>query len=111
MRWAKQQGATLVVAVNDDVSAWRQKKGDYVLPLEERAHIIACQEAVDWVIPFGEDTPEKLLLALGVDILVKGNEYAGQKVPGHDLVKEVRFAPPDEFANHCSAVINAIRGA
>jgi len=108
--WAKQQGDCLVVAVNNDVSAFRQKPGEFCLPLRERLQILASSQAVDWVVPFSEDSPEELLKKLGPDvIMVKGNDYAGERIPGDELC-EVTFAPPGPFKSHCTDLVKSIRG-
>jgi D-beta-D-heptose 7-phosphate kinase/D-beta-D-heptose 1-phosphate adenosyltransferase len=38
-------------------------------------HVLAALRSVDWVIPFSEDTPERLITALSPDVLVKGGDY------------------------------------
>lgn len=57
---------------------------------------------VDWVVPFGEDTPEKLISELLPDILVKGGDYkedahniAGGKqvIANGGEVKILQFVP------------------
>lgn len=103
--WAKRQGDVLVVAVNDDASAAKHKAGKAVLPWRERAFALASLEAVDWVIPFSEDTPENLLRVLRPDVLVKGDEYRHQEVPGAALVGAVCFAPPDAFPQHATTIV------
>nr|NIW24860.1 adenylyltransferase/cytidyltransferase family protein [Gammaproteobacteria bacterium] len=55
---AKTLGDRLVVAVNDDPSVERLKGQDRpVNPLEDRMTVLSGLAAVDWVVPFSEDTP------------------------------------------------------
>lgn len=107
--WAKRQGDVLVVGVNDDVSAFRQKHGQFVMPLAERLQMIASCAAVDYVVPFTEDTPVDLMMRLKPDLAVKGAEYSGRPVPGSDLC-ELWVAPPSPFRSHVSDLVKAIRG-
>ncbi len=93
LRWAKQQGSTLVVGINDDASAKRLRPGQFVLPLAERIEMLAAMDCVDYIVPFSEDTPESVCQLLKPAIIVKGSEYAGMRVPGQDHAGEVRFAP------------------
>ena len=84
---ARQLGDRLIVAVNDDDSA-RRLKGDGrpVNELESRLRVLKGLTAVDWVVPFAEDTPEALLHELRPDVLVKGGDYALDEVVGAELV-------------------------
>jgi len=109
MNWAKKQGDTLVVGINDDASAARQKPGQVVLSLEERIAVLAAMECVDWIVPFSEDEPNEIMKILKPDALVKGSEYTGSIVPGHDLVKEVLFAPDGPFLSHASHLVEKCR--
>jgi D-beta-D-heptose 7-phosphate kinase/D-beta-D-heptose 1-phosphate adenosyltransferase len=93
LQWAKQQGDVLVVGINSDASVRRIKAGGYCLPAAERASLIASMACVDWLVVFEEDDPCATLEALGADVMVKGDEYRLCTIPGHSLVKEVRFAP------------------
>ncbi len=109
LRWAKGQGDTLVVGVNDDASAARIRPGEFVLPLEERLEMLASMEAVDWVVPFGEDDPVSLIRQLRPDVLVKGGEYRGTHVPGEEDVDTTLFAPDGPFSGHVSDLVAAVR--
>ena len=84
---ARQLGDWLVVAVNDDDSVRRLKgRGRPVNPLEQRMRVLEGLAAVDWVVPFSEDTPQALLAEIRPDVLVKGGDYASDEVLGADLV-------------------------
>jgi len=80
---AKSLGDRLVVAINDDDSV-RRLKGDPrpVNKLDDRMLVLAGLASVDWVVPFSEDTPERLIGAVLPDILVKGGDYRPSEIAG-----------------------------
>ncbi|MCW8809726.1 MAG: D-glycero-beta-D-manno-heptose 1-phosphate adenylyltransferase, partial [Ignavibacteriaceae bacterium] len=43
---------------------------------------------VDYVVFFEEDTPEKLISELIPDVLVKGADWAVEKIVGKDIVEK-----------------------
>lgn len=81
---ARAQGAALVVGVNADESVRRLGKGTDrpLVPLAERARVLAALGCVDCVVPFEEPTPLALILALRPDVLVKGADYAPESIVG-----------------------------
>lgn len=92
---ARSLGDLLVVGINTDSSV-KSLKGAArpLVPLEQRMRMLAALEAVDYVVPFGEETPEQLIAALLPDVLVKGADYdkaarAGDRryIVGSDIVK------------------------
>ena len=85
---ARHLGDRLIVAVNDDDSVRRLKgEGRPVNKLEQRMRVLEGLAAVDWVVPFSEDTPEALLQLVRPDVLVKGGDYAPDEVVGADFVR------------------------
>ncbi|ROR98819.1 D-alpha,beta-D-heptose 7-phosphate 1-kinase /D-beta-D-heptose 1-phosphate adenylyltransferase [Sinobacterium caligoides] len=85
---AKALGDRLVIAVNDDASITKLKgPGRPVNPLDRRMAVLAGLGSVDWVVPFVEDTPERLLALLKPDILVKGGDYDKKGVVGWEIVE------------------------
>jgi len=80
---AKSLGDRLIVAVNDDDSV-RKLKGESrpINALEDRMAVLAGLAAVDWVVPFSEDTPTRLIQSLLPDILVKGGDYRSDEIAG-----------------------------
>ena len=79
---ARALGDCLVVAVNDDASV-RRLKGP-ARPLNDLGHrmqVLRGLAAVDWVVPFSEDTPERLICRLEPDVLVKGGDYRPTRSP------------------------------
>jgi D-beta-D-heptose 7-phosphate kinase/D-beta-D-heptose 1-phosphate adenosyltransferase len=84
---ARQLGDRLIVAVNDDASV-RRLKGESrpVNGLSERMRVLAGLKAVDWVVPFYEDTPERLICLIKPDFLVKGGDNDPSRIPGNHCV-------------------------
>jgi D-beta-D-heptose 7-phosphate kinase/D-beta-D-heptose 1-phosphate adenosyltransferase len=80
---AKSLGDRLIVAVNDDDSV-RRLKGDSrpINALEDRMLVLAGLAAVDWVVPFADDTPAELIAAVLPDVLVKGGDYQPEEIAG-----------------------------
>lgn len=79
----------LVVGLNSDASAARLKgPGRPVQDLDTRAAVLAALKYVDLVVPFDEDTPEKLIETIVPDVLFKGADYAEADVVGGDFVKQ-----------------------
>mgnify|MGYP000438132884 CR=1 FL=1 len=86
---ASRLGDRLVVAVNTDESVRKLKgTGRPVNPLEGRMTVLAALSCVDWVLPFGEDTPERLICRLLPDYLVKGGDNDPDRIPGGGCVRE-----------------------
>jgi rfaE bifunctional protein nucleotidyltransferase chain/domain len=85
---AKKLGDLLIVAVNSDSSV-REIKGASrpIVPLEERAELLAALEMVDYVTSFQETDPYRLIAALRPDVLVKGGDWRKDEVIGGDLVE------------------------
>jgi D-beta-D-heptose 7-phosphate kinase/D-beta-D-heptose 1-phosphate adenosyltransferase len=80
---AKSLGERLVVAVNDDLSVRRLKGPSRPLhTLPDRMAVLAGLAAVDWVVPFAEDTPARLINVLKPDVLVKGGDYREDEIAG-----------------------------
>ena len=84
---AKKLGDRLIVAVNSDDSV-RRLKGEYrpVNTLAERMNVLAGLRAVDWVVSFSEDTPERLINEILPNVLVKGGDYTVEQIAGHQAV-------------------------
>jgi D-beta-D-heptose 7-phosphate kinase/D-beta-D-heptose 1-phosphate adenosyltransferase len=86
---AKSLGDRLVVAVNDDDSVRRLKGADRPLnTLADRMAVLAGLASVDWVVPFTEDTPARLVAAVLPDVLVKGGDYRTDEIAGAREVLE-----------------------
>ncbi|MFC1508392.1 D-glycero-beta-D-manno-heptose 1-phosphate adenylyltransferase [Candidatus Omnitrophota bacterium] len=85
---ARELGDILVVGINSDSSV-RALKGEQrpIIPEQERSHMLAALECVDYVILFDEDTPLNLIKDIQPDILVKGADYTKEEVVGHEVVE------------------------
>lgn len=85
---ASRLGDRLVVAVNVDETVRRLKgEGRPVNPLASRMRVLAALGCVDWVVPFAEDTPERLICRLRPDFLVKGGDHDPATIAGADCVR------------------------
>jgi rfaE bifunctional protein nucleotidyltransferase chain/domain len=82
-------GDRLVIGLNSDASVRRQGKGpDRPLNDEQsRAKVLAALRGVDAVVIFEEDTPLELIRAVQPDVLVKGGDWAEDRIVGADVVK------------------------
>lgn len=88
LQLAKQLGDFLIVAVNSDDSIRRLKGPSRPINhLDHRMTVLASLGMVDWVIPFADDTPERLLKLLQPDFLAKGSDYTIDQVVGADIVR------------------------
>ena len=110
---AKSIGDRLVVAVNDDASVARLKgESRPVNALEDRMLVLAGLAAVDWVVPFSEDTPAALIEQVLPDVLVKGGDYEPDEIAGGKAVLanggEVRVLPFRD-GHSTSAIIEKLR--
>jgi D-beta-D-heptose 7-phosphate kinase/D-beta-D-heptose 1-phosphate adenosyltransferase len=86
---AKSLGDRLIVAINDDESVRRLKgQSRPVNKLVDRMSVLAGLAAVDWVVPFSEDTPARLIGAVLPDVLVKGGDYRPEEIAGSRSVLE-----------------------
>lgn len=80
---ASELGARLIVAVNDDDSVSRLKgPGRPVNPVDRRMAVLAGLGAVDWVVSFSEDTPQRIISNILPDTLVKGGDYKVEEIAG-----------------------------
>lgn len=87
LKQAKALGNKLIVAVNSDESV-KRLKGDSrpINTLEDRIAVLSGLSSVDYVVSFGEDTPQKLISRILPDILVKGGDYKVEEIAGHKEV-------------------------
>jgi len=84
---ARKLGDRLIVAVNTDASVQKLKgPGRPVNSVDRRMHVLAALESVDWVVPFSEDTPARIINAVIPDVLVKGGDYQTDNIVGADTV-------------------------
>ena len=86
---ARKLGDRLVVAVNSDASV-KQLKGSSrpINPLMQRMIVLGALDSVDWVVPFEEETPQRLIASILPDVLVKGGDYKPEDIAGGKEVIE-----------------------
>ena len=98
---ARAEGDALIVAVNSDRSV-RAIKGVSrpINPEADRAEVLAALAVVDAVVIFDEDDPHAIISAIQPDILVKGADWAVDRIIGRDVVEarggrvvRIDFAP------------------
>ncbi|PCS22696.1 bifunctional D-glycero-beta-D-manno-heptose-7-phosphate kinase/D-glycero-beta-D-manno-heptose 1-phosphate adenylyltransferase HldE [Candidatus Enterovibrio escicola] len=109
---AAKLGDYLIVAVNTDESVKIVKGSNRpVNPTDRRMAVLAGLRAVDWVVPFNEETPQRLISKVLPNLLVKGGDYKPEDIAGGE---EVRAAGGDvhvlNFEEACSTteIINLI---
>lgn len=85
---ARKLGDVLIVGLNGDASV-RQLKGPGrpVIAERERAEILAALESVDAVVIFDDLTPLEVISLLLPDVLVKGGDWASDKIVGREEVE------------------------
>lgn len=89
LREAKKLGDKLIVAVNTDASV-AELKGPKrpINQLVDRMAMLSALKPVDYVIPFSEQTPERLISKLLPDVLVKGGDYKAETIAGSKAVRD-----------------------
>jgi D-beta-D-heptose 7-phosphate kinase/D-beta-D-heptose 1-phosphate adenosyltransferase len=110
---ARQLGDYLVVAVNSDRSVRAIKGAERpVVPQDGRTEVLAALACVDAVVLFDEETPLRVIEALLPHVLVKGGDWAEDRIVGADAVRraggEVRSIPYVE-GHSTTAVLAKIR--
>lgn len=86
---AKDLGNVLVVAVNSDASVKSLNKAPDrpIVSESQRAEVVAALGCVDYVIVFNEPDPQSLIVALQPDVLVKGGDWAVDRIVGREIVE------------------------
>ena len=104
LKAARRLGDRLIVAVNTDASV-RRLKGEKrpIVPEDQRMAVLSALDSVDWVVPFSEDTPQRVIAGILPDLLVKGGDYKPEEIAGYAEVTanggEVRVL---HFEDGCS---------
>lgn len=87
---SKSLGDVLIVGVNSDESVKRYK-GPLrpIVPVEERAKMLASLSCVDYVVIFEQDTPVDLLMKIKPTVHCKGAEYSdgSRLIPEKNVVE------------------------
>lgn len=81
-------GDVLIVGLNSDQSVRRIKgKSRPLQSQRDRTEILLALRAVDFVVIFGEDTPDNLIRQIKPDVLVKGADYKLSEIVGAEFVR------------------------
>ena len=81
-------GDRLVIGINSDGSVRRLKGAERPLtPQSERAELLQALACVDLVVVFDQDTPERLIQEIAPDVLVKGGDWAVERIVGKEFVE------------------------
>ena len=114
LQQARALGDVLIVGVNADVSV-RRNKGENrpITPDAERAELLGALACVDAVTLFDEDTPAEVIVTIQPDVLVKGADWAPDRIVGRDTVESrggrvVRIAVEQGYST--TALLEKIRG-
>ncbi|MDT3670640.1 MAG: D-glycero-beta-D-manno-heptose 1-phosphate adenylyltransferase [Aromatoleum sp.] len=112
---ARALGAAMVVALNTDASVRRLGKGEDrpVNPLEDRLAVMAALECVDLVTWFDEDTPLARIVDARPEVLVKGGDWAVDRIVGAAEVRSWGGAVhsiPFDHERSTTALLGRIRG-
>lgn len=85
---AKALGDALIVGLNTDASIRRIKGPNRPINTQaDRARVLSALAAVDYVVPFGDDTPKRLIEKILPDVLVKGADWQVDDIVGKDIVE------------------------
>ncbi|MDH4156889.1 MAG: D-glycero-beta-D-manno-heptose 1-phosphate adenylyltransferase [candidate division Zixibacteria bacterium] len=85
---AKSFGDILIVGLNTDTSARRLKGANRPIHKQgDRAAILLALRSVDYVVMFGEATPDALIRQVRPDVLAKGADYEISEIVGADFVQ------------------------
>ena len=87
---ARSLGDLLVVGVNTDDSVRQLEKAPDrpIVPAVQRAEVLAALGCVDFVVLFSEPDPGPLITAIQPDVLVKGGDWAPEKIIGREIVEK-----------------------
>jgi hypothetical protein len=66
------------------------------VPEDERVEVLQALESVDLVVTFGEDTPERVIREVAPDVLVKGGDWALDRIVGREFVGIARRPRRDD---------------
>ncbi|MCX8711160.1 bifunctional D-glycero-beta-D-manno-heptose-7-phosphate kinase/D-glycero-beta-D-manno-heptose 1-phosphate adenylyltransferase HldE [Gilliamella sp. B2969] len=110
---ARKLGDRLIVAVNSDASV-KQLKGESrpINPLMQRMIVLGALDSVDWVVPFEEQTPQRLIANILPDVLVKGGDYKPEDIAGgKEVIDAGGIVKVLNFEDGCSTtnIINTIK--
>jgi D-glycero-beta-D-manno-heptose 1-phosphate adenylyltransferase len=90
LRGARALGDVLFVGLNSDAAVRRLKgPGRPLMPIAERAELLAALREVDHVVVFDDDTADGLVTRLRPHVQAKGTDYTPESVPERASVRAV----------------------
>ena len=93
-RFAKSKGDILIVGVNSDHSVSGLKgSARPIVPLKSRLEVLSALRHVDYLVPFSDSTPLRLIRAVRPDVLVKGADWKKSAVVGASFAGRVALCP------------------
>lgn len=86
---ARSLGDLLIVGVNSDASVRALSKGPDrpIVQEQHRAEVLAALACVDYVTIFNEPDPLNLVTQVQPDVLVKGGDWAPERIIGREVVE------------------------
>ncbi|MBF0100494.1 MAG: D-glycero-beta-D-manno-heptose 1-phosphate adenylyltransferase [Desulfobacterales bacterium] len=86
---ARALGDLLIIGLNSDISV-RKIKGPKrpIIHQDQRAFVLSALSCVDYIVLFDEPDPFEVISCIQPNILVKGADWAEDKIIGGDVVKQ-----------------------
>lgn len=113
LKKAREAGDVLIVGINNDESIRKLKgPGRPINNLEDRVAVLSGLQSVDYLIPFSEESPVRLIKMIHPDIFVKGGNYSESTIPEAALLKKlgcVLKIIPCGNDHSTTSIINRIR--
>lgn len=89
LKKGKSIGDILIVGLNNDKSIIKLKgKKRPIIDEKGRAEIVSSFEMVDYLVLFGQETPEKLIKVILPHYILKGGDYKEDQVVGKEIVEK-----------------------
>lgn len=111
---AKALGDILIVAINSDLSVKKIKgQNRPINSLEKRIKVLAGLTAIDYLVVFDDERPDRLIKEIEPDLLVKGGDYQISEVIGKDIVEKyggsveiIPYVDGDSTTNIIERILN-----
>ena len=86
---AKQHCDKLIILINSNISI-KKLKGKHrpIIELSDRIKFLNMVKCIDYIIPFDDNTPLKMLKKILPDILFKGSDYKKEEVVGFNFLTQ-----------------------
>lgn len=89
LKFAKNQGNVLFVAVNSDYSINKLKGSSRpIIAQDDRLAILSSLVYIDYVVLFDEETPSELIEIIKPDAIAKEEEYKNKEITEIDTIKK-----------------------